>query len=382
MFVMRKTNLFLLFFVSLVLCLSSCSDKKHFKVTGAISDASGSTLYLEKEGLLKTSVIDSCVLKADGSFSFKASRPDAPEFYRLRIKNSDILFPIDSCEHITVNASAKTMTTKYDIKGSQSASNVQILRFSLRDLQNQVTSLLKQRNPQNQDQITSLLDSAINKHKKLAEKIILQNPLSTSAYYAIFQQVNGYNLFSPYDKGDRRYCGAVATAFYNNYPKAERTLSLYNFVMQAILADRQARNQETLSKMMQSSQTDIIDIKLTTNRGQIAKLSDLKGKVVLLDFTMYQAERSSDYNLALRDLYNRYHAKGMEIYQISLDQDIDLWHQASQNLPWICVHGTDGTPVAVSSYNVTDLPTRFLIGKNGAVLKRNPGTADIQKALE
>lgn len=382
MFVMRKTNLSLLFFVSLILCLSSCSDKKHFKVSGVISDASGSTLYLEKEGLLKTSIIDSCVLKADGSFSFKASRPDAPEFYRLRIKNSDILVPIDSCEHITVNASAKTMTTKYDIEGSRSASNIKILRFSLRDLQTQVTSLLKQRNPQNQAQITALLDSAINKHKKLAESIVLQNPLSAAAYYAVFQQVNGYNIFSPYNREDRRYCGAVATAFYNNYPKAERTLSLYNFVMQAILADRQARNQEKLSKMMQASQTDMIDIRMTTNRGQIAKLSDLKGKVVLLDFTMYQADRSSEYILALRELYNKYHAKGLEIYQISLDQDIDMWHQVSLNLPWICVHGTDGTPVAVSLYNVTDLPTRFLIGKNGVVLKRNPGTADIQKVLE
>jgi hypothetical protein len=81
-------------------------------------------------------------------------------------------------------------------------------------------------------------------------------------------------------------------------------------------------------------------------------------------------------------LYNKYHAKGLEIYQISLDPNIDLWRQASQNLPWICVHGTDGTPAAVSSYNVSDLPTRFLIGKNGGVLKRNPVAADIQKALE
>jgi hypothetical protein len=379
---MRKTNLFLFSFVSLVLCLSSCSDKKHFKVSGVISEASGSTLYLEKEGLLKTTVLDSCVLKSDGSFSFKAARPDAPEFYRLRIKNSDILFGIDSCEQLTVKASAKTMTTKYDIEGSKNASNIQTLRFSLRDLQNQVTSLLKQRNEQNQAQITALLDSAISKHKRVAEGIVLQNPMSTAAYYAIFQQVNGYNLFTPYDKKDRRYCAAVATVFYTYYPKAERTLSLYNFVMQAILADRQARNQEKLSQMMQAPQTDMIDIKMTTNRGQIAKLSDLKGKIVLLDFTMYQAERSSDYNLALRDLYNKYHAKGLEIYQISLDPNIDLWRQASQNLPWICVHGTDGTPAAVSSYNVSDLPTRFLIGKNGGVLKRNPVAADIQKALE
>ncbi|MTK52017.1 DUF4369 domain-containing protein [Paludibacter sp.] len=379
---MRKTNLFLLSLVSLVLCLSSCSDKKHFKVDGSISDASGSVLYLEKDGLLKTSIVDSCVLKADGSFSFKAGRPDAPEFYRLRIKNSDILFAIDSCEHISVKASAKTMASQYSIEGSLASSNIKELRLSLIALQNKVASLLKQRNPQNEAQITAELDTAINQHKKLAKKIVLQNPLSSAAYYAIFQQVNGYNLFTPYDKEDRRYCAAVATAFYTYHPKAERTLSLYNFVMQAIVADRQARNQQTLSKMMQTAKADMIDVEMTTNRGQVAKLSDLKGKTVILDFTIYQVERGSEYILALRDLYNKYHAKGLEIYQISLDPDIDFWRQASQNLPWICVHGTNGTPAAVATYNVTDLPTRFLINKEGAVVKRNPTAADIQKAVE
>lgn len=379
---MRKTNLFLLFFVSLALCLSSCSDKKHFKVDGSISDASGSVLYLEKDGLLKTSVVDSCVLKSDGSFSFKAGRPDAPEFYRLRIKNSDILLAIDSCEHISVKASAKTMASQYSIEGSLASSNIKELRFSLIALQNKVTSLLKQRNPQNETQITAELDSAINQHKKLAKKIVLQNPLSPAAYYAIFQQVNGYNLFTPYDKEDRRYCAAVATAFYTYHPKAERTLSLYNFVMQAIVADRQARNQQALSKMMQNAKADMIDVEMTTNRGQVAKLSDLKGKTVILDFTIYQVERGSEYILALRDLYNKYHAKGLEIYQISLDPDIDFWRQASQSLPWICVHGTNGTPAAVSTYNVTNLPTRFLISKDGSVVKRNPTEADVQKAVE
>lgn len=382
MFIMRKTNLFLLFFVSLGLCLSSCSDKKHFKVAGTISDAAGSTLYLEKDGLLQTSIIDSCVLKSDGSFSFKVARPDAPEFYRLKIKKSDILFAIDSCEHITINASAKTMTSKYTVDGSLSSSNIRDLRFSLIDLQNKITTLLKQRNPQNEAQITAQLDTAINRHKNLAKKIVLQNPLSTAAYYAIYQQVNGYNLFSPYDKKDAPYCKAVATSFNTFYPKADRTLSLYNYVMQAIAADRQARNQEALSKMIQTQKADVIDIEMTTNRGQVAKLSDLKGKAVLLDFSVYQVEHSSEYILELRDLYNKFHAKGMEIYQISLDADIDFWRQASQSLPWICVHGTNGTPVAVSSYNVTELPTRFLIGKDGAVLKRNPSAADIQKAVE
>jgi hypothetical protein len=379
---MKKTNLLFFLFVSLMIALSSCTDKKHFKVSGVVTDAAGSILYLEKEGLLKTSVIDSCQLTADGKFAFREKRPDYPEFYRLRIKNNDILFAIDSIEHISINASAKTMATKYTVEGSLNASAIKELRFSLLDLQNRINALLKQRTPQNQDQITAELDSAINKHKNLAKQIVLRNPLSTAAYYAVFQQVNGYNLFTPYDKEDRRYCAAVATAFDTYFPKAERSLSLKNYVLQAIVLDRQARNKEALSKMVQASKTDMIDVEMSTNRGQVAKLSNLKGKIVILDFTVYGNDHSSEYILALRDLYNRFHAKGLEIYQISLDDDIDLWRQASQGLPWICVHGTNGTPTAVSSYNVTELPTRFLINREGGIVKRNPTPVDIQKALE
>lgn len=375
---MRKTSLLFFILISLIF-LSSCTDKKHFKVSGAITDASGSTLYLEKEGLLQTSVVDSCILKSDGSFSFKAKRPDTPEFFRLRIKQSDILFAIDSCEHVTITASAKSMGNSYTVAGSVPSSNIRELRFSLIALQNKINTLLKQRTPQNESEITAALESAIKTHKRLAQRIVLQNPLSTASYYAIFQQVNGYNLFTPYDKEDRRYCAAVATSYTTYYPKSERSVSLYNYVIQAIAADRQQRNKEALSKMIQTSQVDMINLSLTTNRGQVSNLSDLKGKVVLLDFVSYQGEHISEYILSLRELYNRLNSKGFEIYQVSVDPDIDLWRQASQGLPWICVHGTDG---AVGAYNVNQIPTSFLLDKNGTAIKRNPTIADIQKALQ
>ena len=67
------------------------------------------------------------------------------------------------------------------------------------------------------------------------------------------------------------------------------------------------------------------------------RLSDLKDNVVLVDFTVYNHVQAAAHNLALRELYNKYHDKGLEIYQISLDTDEHFWKTSADNLPWICV---------------------------------------------
>ena len=67
-----------------VLSFASCSGEK-FKVSGVITDAPDSLLLFENISLNGPVVVDSVRLSADGSFSFEAEAPEAPEFYRLRI---------------------------------------------------------------------------------------------------------------------------------------------------------------------------------------------------------------------------------------------------------------------------------------------------------
>jgi hypothetical protein len=375
---MQKTNIFLFFFI-LILGLTACTNKKQFVVSGTISDASGQKLFLERDGLLKTITLDSCTLNAKGTFSFKEMRPPYPDFYRLRLKNASIFFAIDSCEHISIDADAKTMDSVYTVTGSPNSEKIKALRQSLFTLETTITRLLKTQTDANKAQVTVLLDSAIEKHKQLARSIVLMNPLSTAAYYAIFQQINGYFLFTPYNKDDRRYCAAVATAYNTFYPKSDRSISLYHYVMQAIVADQQARNQELLNQMVQHAKSGIIDLSLPDINGNIHKLSDLKGKVILLDYIVYQADNISDYIFSLRDLYSKFHAKGLEIYQVSLDKDDNVWRNAVVNLPWICVQGNGSTAL---SYNVTQVPTNFLIDRSGNLVKRNATNEDVQKAVD
>ena len=104
-------------------------------------------------------------------------------------------------------------------------------------------------------------------------------------------------------------------------------------------------------------------------------------RVVLLDFTAYTSEISPQLNKLLNDIYQQYHSRGLEIYQVSVDQDNVAWRQAAQNLPWITVFD----PMSINSqtignYNVNGIPTTFII-KNGEIVERVEDATRLKAAV-
>ena len=130
-------------------------------------------------------------------------------------------------------------------------------------------------------------------------------------------------------------------------------------------------------------ETGIIDIALRDIHGNVRKLTDLKGKVVLLDFSVFQSPTGAPHNMLLRELYNKYASQGLEIYQISLDADEHYWKTAAANLPWICVRDGNGvysTNVAV--YNVRQVPSIFLINRNNELKLRGEDIKDLEASVK
>ena len=119
-------------FICLAACalLWSCSNQK-FKVEGRIDGAAGETLYLEHNGILRTTPLDSVKVAKDGSYSLKAVRPEHPDFYRLRIKNKTITFAIDSTEVITIDGDLQHFATGYTVENSYASEQIKDLRVSL-----------------------------------------------------------------------------------------------------------------------------------------------------------------------------------------------------------------------------------------------------------
>ena len=362
---------------------AACNRGPVFNVEGEISGAEGKMLYIEHSSIEGVVGLDSTKLSGDGRYHFSEARPEAPDFYRLRIDDRIINFVVDSTETVNISSDYNTFSSGYSVTGSES--NVKIKELSLlqADLQAKVNELNKSGMPAGlaQDSLFRMVESYKNDVKR---NYIFKEPDKASSYFALFQQLNGFMIFNPLsNKEDVKCFAAVATSLNHNYPHADRSRNLYNMVIKGMKNTRtpQTKTLEISEDMI--NETSIIDIPLKDINGETKHLTDYKGKVVLIDFTAYGTPSSGARTLALRELYNKYSSQGLVIYQVSLDTDEHFWKTACDNLPWVCVRDPQGPySTYVNIYGVTALPTAFLVNKNNELVLRLNEKSDIEAEIK
>ena len=374
--------------VMAALSITSCSEKK-FHVNGTISDAKDSTLYFENMSLNGPVVVDSVKLGENGDFAFDGKATGAPEFYRLRIAGQIINVVADSTETISLKASYPTMTSGYEVTNSPECSKIKELTLLQIGLQTQVNAIINNPNlgvDGTKDSIQKVLD--VYKYN-VKRNYIFKEPMKAYAYFALFQTVvlgdANSLIFNPRsNKDDVKVYAAVATSWDTYYPKAERGQNLHNIAIEGMKDVRIL--QGTKNSVIPADKVNvsgIIDIALLDNKGETRRLSDLKGKVGMLAFHAFASEGSLKRIMMLRELYNKYHARGFEIYQVSVDPDEHFWKTQTAILPWICVRDEDGTQsVNLANYNVQGIPTFFLIDKNNVLKKRDVQIKDLDAEIK
>ncbi len=367
------------------LTIASCNDKK-FKVEGQIANANDSVLYFENVGLEGVNVLDSVKLDDKGNFAFSQESTIAPEFYRLRIADQIINVSIDSTETVQIKGEYPNMAENYTISGSENCEKIKELTLKQMALQSQAIAL-----QQNMDLgITAANDSIqklINAYKEDVKlNYIYKEPMKAYSYFALFQTIGQWLIFDPRsNKDDIKAFAAVATSWDTYYPHAERGQNLHNIAIEGMKNQRivDAKNQDLRVEASKVKEAGVLDIDLTDNKGQVRHLTDLKGKVVLLDFHVFALEDSPARILMLRELYNKYRQQGFEIYQVSLDPDEHFWKQQTASLPWINVRDADGIQSQrLMLYNVQTVPDYFLIDRDNNLVKRAAQVKDIEAEIK
>ena len=354
-----KNQLSLIFVGFIVLV--GCTKQPTFTISGTLTNAADKTIYLEHTALLGTTIVDSCHIDTDGNYSLEAPAPTYPDFYRLRVGSRSLPLAIDSTEHVQVSTSLDSLPYTLNINGSDVSAQMAQLRASARTATRDVL-------------------------REQTQKIILANPRSLVAYYALFLKQNGLPIWDMADPSDRRLYQAVATSYNLRMPEYNRTKALYNQVLEYMQAERSLRSQLAAQQLIADSENAFLDITLPDAKGQMQSLSQYRGKVIVLDFSSTEMEQYIAYNFELRELYNQYHKQGLEIYSVGIERNLLAWEEATENLPWLTVRALDNEITEVlTRYNVQSLPTLFLFDKEGNVQGRYTDftalEADINKYL-
>ena len=347
------------------LVFAACSDQKPtFTVEGTIDGVKDTTIYLYNNALSGAVKVDSAKIGEDGTFTLKGEAPKDPELYCINLGN------------------APNIARDYEVEGSVNTQKIKELSLKQQDLRARVIAIQNNLDL-NREQITVALQQLVDAYKvEIANDYIYENPASIYAYFALFQTLGGYNLFDRSNQQDVRAFAAVATSWDTFHPESERTKHLHNTTLKGMNDTRQqaAREMMAAEAATKVEATGLIELELPDVSGHTRTLTELNGKVVLLDFHMFGMKESAARILSLRDLYAKYHAQGLEIYQVGLDENEHFWKQQTETLPWICVY--DPSAQSALHYNVQNVPEYFLIDRNSQLYKRSSQMKDVEAEIQ
>ena len=307
---------------------------------------------------------------------------DNPEFYRLRIAGQIINIGIDSTETVDVKATYPQMATDYSVKGSYENEKIKELALKQIDLQARCQSILAER-PDLADSIITVLMSDYK--QDVSRNYIFKEPMRAYSYFALFQYIvignQAHLIFDPSrDVADNKVFGAVATSWDTYYPGSERTQNLHNITIKGRKDERIVKAQNKPVEI-EAKELGVVDLPLRDNHGVERHLTDLKGKVVLLDFHVFAAKGSTEYIMQLRELYNKYHDRGLEIYMVSLDDNAHFWKEQVANLPWINVYDDTGISQAYTAPAQT-VPIIYLIDRGNNIVKNPSQIKNLEQEIE
>ena len=366
-------------FAAGVMFVAACG--RTAKIDAVIADAQSSQVLVKvlKSSALET--VDSVACDQTGKFSYKLDiEKGQVEFVYLyqgdRKVASLLLKPGDK-----VNVQVDSLGN-YQVSGSEESSK-------LAEVESDYVAFLKRIHALN-----AQVDNAADADESLALRqemgkeyityyrnrvmYVMANSRSMTVIPVLYQTL-GENLPVFGQSTDAIHFRNVADSLASVYPESRHVKAL------AKEAERRQSYLNMESLINSAEQIGYPDIELPDLQGQKRKLSDVDAKVVMIYFWTATSAEQKMFNLdVLKPLYDEYHKKGFEIYQVALDVDKGLWASVTkqQKPQWISVCDSRGSVSPyIATYNLPALPAFFIISDGALVDGSVVDEASLRKLL-
>ena len=350
-------------------------------VAGKLEAAAGTEVVfgrLDKDQML---VQDTLKTATDSTFKYELQVPAGdPEFvYVINDGKSVAYLLLEAGDALTVDLDLAGTAT---ITGSPESARLTELQMEHAQMEAYFDGLaadLENASASKQKSITKKMSEAYLEYNKASRTYVMQNSSSLTVLAVLYRNLGGeLPLFG--EPTDALLFNSVAESLKKAYPK-----SRYVKTLQAVAEQRTAQF-ELVHRLENAEQVGYFDVELPGLDGKNKKLSEVDAKVILLYFWTASNTGQNNFNVdVLKKLYNKYHSKGFDIYQVSLDTDKVMWATTvmGQDLPWtnVCDMRGAASPYA-QLYNLSAVPAAFIISNDELVDGEIVDNASFRKLVE
>jgi thiol-disulfide isomerase/thioredoxin len=383
-----KNNISFLFILTLSLfsCSSSDenSDNENFLIEGKITGAANKTLYLEAMSQDGTIDVAQTETDEDGNFELVGNIPDMG-IYQLRLGEGDekiiplTLIPEDEVE---LNSDFSTYATSPNFSGTEWAKPLTTYMNLFNEFAIKQSKMAQEKSAQmTEAEMMAKYKEFRQPIDRFAKKQMQKEP-SNPVNIILSSSLSPTLGFKEWDPGNLDIMKTIGSAFLKRFPNSPiaQNMSTQAAQLEGAYAEFKAYEQQEKSGILAP------EITMKNPEGKTLKLSDLKGKYVLIDFWASWCGPCRKENPNIVRLYKEYKEKGFTIFSVSLDQDGAAWKNAilADGLVWP-YHVSDllawNTPLT-QTYAFNSIPHTVLIDREGKIIARNLRGESLEQKLK
>ena len=369
----------LIAFAAAMLALVSCGSNA--RIDGTVADAASSEVIVKLLNSNRYEVLDTVKTDASGRFSYKLDVAEGqPEFVYVFYKDRKIAsLLLEAGDKVSV---ASDTLGRYSVEGSQESVKLAEVEKAYAAALMEFEALAKKMDAASDqaefDQLAKDMTQVYVAYYRDRVKYVMENSQSLTVI-PVFYQTLGENLPIFYQNTDAILFRNAADSLEAVYPDSK--------YVKALRKDAEIRfgYLELQERLLDAEEIGYPEIELPGLDGKMRKLSDMDSRVVIICFWSAAQAQQNMFNIEFfKPLYEQYHKKGLDIYQVSLDVDKTLWATTvkGQNLPWTNVCDSRGAQSPyVALYNLSAIPAAFIIADGELVDGKVVDEASLKKLL-